>query len=69
MDGSRKLIEVKPEKWLSDGVNIAKIEAGKKLADEMGVEFEVWTELNLFGQVYNEKNMRRFVEKVRAGAI
>jgi hypothetical protein len=68
-DGSRKLIEVKPEKWLSDDVVIAKIEAGEMKAKDMGVSFEIWTEMNLFGHVFNEKNMRLFADKIRKKLI
>lgn len=64
-DGSKKLVEVKPEKWLSDEVVICKINAAKIKAKELNIPFEVWTEINLFGHVYNEKNMRSFVEKIR----
>lgn len=64
-DESKKLVEVKPEKWLSDEVVICKINAAKIKAKELGISFEVWTEINLFGHVYNEKNMRSFIEKIR----
>lgn len=64
-DGSRLLVEVKPEKWLSNEIVVAKIAAARKRADQTGVIFEVWTEMDLFGHVYNEKHMRSFVEKVR----
>lgn len=69
VDGSQKLVEVKPEKWLTDDVVICKIEAGELKAAEMGIPFEVWTEMHLFGHVYNERNMRLFVEKIRNGQI
>jgi len=69
VDGSQKLIEVKPEKWLADEVVIAKLDAGILKAAEMGVSFEVWTEMDLFGHIYNEKNMRAFCEKVRRGKV
>lgn len=69
VDGSQKLIEVKPEKWLTDEVVVAKIEAGEMKAEDMRLPFEVWTEMDLFGHVYNEKNMRRFVEKVKKGLV
>jgi hypothetical protein len=65
-DGSKKLIEVKPEKWLSDEVIICKIEAAKTKSKELGIPFEVWTEINLFGPVYNEKHIRSFVQKMKA---
>ncbi len=69
VDGSQKLIEVKPEKWLTDEVVICKIDAADMKAVDMGITFEVWTEMDLFGHVYNEKNMRRFVDKVRRGEV
>lgn len=64
-DGSNKLLEIKPAKWLEDSVIKAKLEAGHKYAESINVPFEVWTEFILFGAVYNEKNMRGFVEKLR----
>lgn len=63
VDGSILLVEVKPEAWLTDDVVIAKIEAAEGLADSLGCKFEVWTEMHLFGHVYNEKNMRKFAER------
>ncbi len=68
-DGSKKLIEVKPEKWLQDEVIIAKIEAGKLKAIEMGISFEIWTEMDLFGHIYNKKNMQLFIEKIKKGTV
>jgi hypothetical protein len=68
-DGSKKLIEIKPEKWLQDSVVIAKIEAGKKKATELGFVYEVWTEMDLFGHVYNKKNMNIFIDKIKKGEI
>ena len=63
-DGTSKLIEIKPQSWLLDPVIQAKIEAGKVKAAEIGLPFEVWTEMDLFGHVYNKKNMELFVEKI-----
>ena len=65
IDDSQKLIEIKPEKWLTDDVVICKLDAGELKAKEMGIAFEVWTEMDLFGHVYNQKNMRSFIEKIR----
>lgn len=64
MDGSKKLIEVKPQKWLQDEIVVAKCEAAALYAEQHGIEFELWTELELFGAVYNERNMREFVAKL-----
>lgn len=69
MDGTKKLVEIKPAKWLTDAVVIAKIDAGRVEAQRRGLEFEVWTELNLFGHVYNEKHLRYFARKIKAGEI
>ena len=63
-DGSSKLVEVKPENWLLDPVVQAKIEAGRIKASEMGMPFEIWTEMRLFGHVYNKRNMESFMEKI-----
>ena len=68
-DGSQKLVEVKPEKWLTDEVVICKIDAADMKAVDMGVTFEVWTEMDLFGHVYNQKNMRLFIEKIKRGEV
>lgn len=68
-DGSKKLIEVKPEKWLEDNIVSLKIEAGKNKAHQMGIPFEVWTEMNLFGHVYNKKNMQIFIDKIKSGKV
>ena len=68
-DGSQKLVEIKPEKWLQDDIIRLKIEAGASKAIEMDVPFEVWTEMNLFGHVYNKKNMRIFINKIKSGKV
>ena len=68
-DGSKKLVEVKPEQWLKDEVIKAKIEAGNKKAQSLNILFEVWTEMNLFGHVYNKKNMDIFIEKIKSGEV
>lgn len=60
-DGRRILVEIKPEAFLSDQVVMAKCEVAKKYAQENNIAFEIWTEMKLFGQVYNEKHMRDFV--------
>jgi hypothetical protein len=64
-DGTKKLIEVKPNSWLRDPVVVAKIEAAYEYAKSMGITFEVWEEMTLFGHVYNEKNMRSFCQKIK----
>lgn len=68
-DGTAKLVEVKPEKWLQDEVVKAKLAAGEKLAEDLEMPFEVWTEMDLFGHVYNKKNMQLFIEKVKNGEV
>jgi hypothetical protein len=35
----------------------------------MNIPFEVWTEMNLFGHVYNKKNMTSFIEKIKKGIV
>jgi hypothetical protein len=69
IDESKKLVEIKPEKWLEDRIIKLKIEAGISKAKEMNVPFEVWTEMNLFGHVYYKKNMQIFIEKIKSGKI
>lgn len=56
-DGSFRLIEVKPARWLEDATVQAKLNAGQARALEMGWEFEIWTENRLFK---DEKEMREF---------
>jgi hypothetical protein len=68
-DGSKKLVEIKPEQWLKDDIIKLKIEAGEQKAKEMNIPFEVWTEMNLFGHVYNKKNMTSFIEKIKKGIV
>ena len=65
VDGSKKLVEIKPEKWLTDIVVCAKIDAGEMKAADIGASFEVWTEMNLFGHVYNKNNMQLFIDKIK----
>lgn len=69
IDGSQKLIEIKPERWLTDEVIIAKIEAGEAKAADMKIPYEIWTEMDLFGHVYNKGHMRSFFEKVKRGEL
>jgi hypothetical protein len=69
VDGSQKYVEIKPEKWLTDDVVVAKIDAAMMKTHDLGWPFEVWTEMHLFGHVYNEKNMRAFAEKVKCGEV
>jgi hypothetical protein len=54
---------------LEDSIVQAKIESAKIKASELGYEFEVWTEMDLFGHVYNKKNMNLFIEKIRNGEV
>jgi hypothetical protein len=68
-DGSKKLIEVKPESWLKDTTMQKKLDAGKMKAAEMDMAFEVWTEMNLFGHVYNKRNMDEFIYKILSGEV
>jgi hypothetical protein len=68
-DGTKKLIEIKPEKMLENSIVQAKIESAKIKASELGYEFEVWTEMDLFGHVYNKKNMNLFIKKILNGEI
>lgn len=66
VDGTHKLIEIKPECWCKDEVVCAKIEHAEAYAYLNKMTFEVWTEVQLFGPVYNERNMRKFVEELDA---
>lgn len=63
-DGSKKLIEVKPERWLKDETIKAKIEAGKIKAKEMNIAYEVWSEIDIFGD-NNGKAIRSYVKSLR----
>ena len=68
-DGSQKWIEVKPEAWLDNAVIMAKHEAARLKSRDAGVDFEVWTEMKLFGHVYNKKNMESFIDKIIKGEV
>lgn len=69
VDGNKKLIEVKPEAWLKDTIIQAKLEAGAAKAAEMNMPFEVWTEMQLFGEVYNKRNIDSFIDKILENEI
>lgn len=64
-DGSVALVEVKPEKWLSDPVIKSKVLAGHTKAAELNCKFEIWTEMNLYGPVDTEKKAKLFADKLR----
>ena len=42
---------------MQNEVVIAKHNAARVKSEELGIQFEVWTEMKLFGHVYNKKNM------------
>src|SRR5690606_4584767 len=65
VDGSFKLIEVKPAKWCEDWIIKEKFKAAHDLAEQLGITFEVWTEVNLFGAVYNPKIIKDFSNKLK----
>jgi hypothetical protein len=64
IDGIKKMVEVKPVCWLDDAVVIAKTDAAKNYADAHNMTFELWTEFELFGPVYNKKHIQAFVESL-----
>jgi len=68
-DGTSGLIEVKPESWLKDEVIQVKIQAGRDKAQELGMPFQVWTEMDLFGHVYNKKIIESFIDKILDGEV
>lgn len=65
IDDSIKWIEIKPANWLDDEVIIAKHNAAKLIAENSGVVFDVWCEVDLFGAVFNLKHIETFVDKLR----
>lgn len=66
VDGTRKFVEVKPLNRIEQVPVATKLAAGRKYADEMGVEFEVWSEPELFGSaVYNPKIIQQFTDSLR----
>ncbi len=67
VDNSRTLIEVKPECWLKDIIVSAKLNAAQHYAIENNLKFETWTEIDLFGPVYNKKHIINFVETLNPG--
>jgi hypothetical protein len=50
-DGTKELIEIKPEYELEDDLVKLKIDAGKKYAEQNGIRFSVWTEDELFNKL------------------
>lgn len=67
VDGNKTIIEVKPHAWLNDDVVIAKVDAAILFAEDHDMKFEVWSEVQLFGPVYNEKQIRDFIAKLEPG--
>jgi hypothetical protein len=63
-NGSIKLIEIKPQAWLQDEVVVAKHDAAEIYASEHNAKFEVWSEIELFGPVYDERKIRNFIEQL-----
>lgn len=61
MDGSIEFIEVKPSVFVNDAIVLAKTSA----ALAKNINFKIWTEIDLFGVVYNEKNIKEFVNSLR----
>lgn len=47
-DGSRLLVEVKPDCHVSAAINVAKAAAARELCEEMGWQFKFWTKEDLF---------------------
>ncbi len=47
LDGSKRIIEVKPEGLLQDSGNIAKFDAAERYCNEAIIEFSVWTQKEL----------------------
>lgn len=62
-NGTKKWIEVKPASLVESLENKVKIAAGKQKASENSAEFEIWTEYDLFGHVYNKNNLDAFKDK------
>ena len=46
IDGLRKLIEIKPTRYINKLKNKAKFDAAQKYSNSHGISFEVWTELS-----------------------
>jgi hypothetical protein len=69
VDGKQAWVEIKPLVFLTTEVVSAKIDAALAISAEKGIPFLVWTEMDLFGHVYNEKNMRAFADKIKNGEI
>ena len=65
-DGSEKFVEIKPKKWLDDAVVKSKIAAGREFAVTLGMPFEVWTEAELFGLDYKDKDIKEFIDSIKS---
>lgn len=63
-DGSMTLIEIKPQAFVENIVVKAKHEAAYAYAKENGIQFEIWTEIELFGPVFNSNKIQQFVSNL-----
>jgi hypothetical protein len=68
VDGKTSYVEVKPAKHLMEDNNNklaleakAKIEAAYEQLEKIGLIFDVWTEVHLFGPINTEKKIRDFI--------
>lgn len=64
-DGSKKLVEVKPEKQWDSPVVRAKLDAGDLKAKELGMLFEVWGETFLFGKDNTWRTIQQFKNNLK----
>src|SRR3990167_1840120 len=55
-DGNKKLIEIKPERYLKD--NVDKINAGQKYCEENNITYEIWTQTEIVKFAKTVKNIK-----------
>lgn len=68
-DGSVKWIEIKPASKLKDEVVMSKAEIAKIKSKELGIPYEFWTEIELFGPVYNPKRIQEYADRLRQSLL
>lgn len=61
-NGSKMLVEIKPQCWLDNLKNNAKIKALNEWCEKEKISYEIWDEYFLFGKENTDKKIRLFIE-------
>lgn len=64
-DGSEKWIEIKPSFLTNDEIVKTKANAATIAAKKVGVNYEIWTEVDLFGAVYRPNIIEAFCDRLK----